>query len=337
MTLLKEKMKKSNKEEFIKKAKQVHGDKYDYSKVNYINSQTKVCIISSEYGEFWQRPNDHLHGQENYLYRNKKISEKLSMGKNIFIEKAESVHGNKYDYSKVGYINNRTKVCIICPEHGEFWQTPDKHINRKQGCPICGRSKANIGNINRNNKTAEEFTKRANIIHGYKYNYSKVNYINVTKKVCIICPEHGEFWQTPGSHIYAKCGCPKCSSTPVLEKDISDLLMCKNIKYIEQKTFSWLIGKSKPQRLDFYLPDCNIAIECQGEQHFKPIKYFGGINKYNTIVSRDVNKYNLCKEHGIDIIYYSKNNIVPINFNKYYVIKSKQEIELYINNLIQHK
>lgn len=183
----------------------------------------------------------------------------------------------------------------------------------------------------------EEFIKKAKQVHGDKYDYSKVNYINSQTKVCIISSEHGEFWQTPGSHIYAKCGCPKCSSIPILEKEISDLLMSKNIKYIEQKTFSWLRGKSKPQRLDFYLPDYNIVIECQGEQHFKPIKYFGGINKYNTIISRDINKFNLCKERGIDIIYYSKNNIVPINFNKYHVIKSIQEIELYINNLIQYK
>ena len=117
-----------------------------------------------------------------------------------FQEKAKEIHGDKYDYSKVEYINTKTKVCIICPVHGEFWQTPDKHINRKHGCQKCAKNCK---------QTLEQFVEKAKEIHGDKYDYSKVEYINTDTKVCIICPEHGEFWQTPHMHL-KKQGCPKC-------------------------------------------------------------------------------------------------------------------------------
>lgn len=98
-----------------------------------------------------------------------------------FIEKANKVHNHRYDYSKVNYINNREKVCIICPEHGEFWQGPYKHLTG-QGCPKCGGTqKSNI----------DEFILKAKKVHGNKYDYSKVEYVNNKTKVCIICPEHG--------------------------------------------------------------------------------------------------------------------------------------------------
>ena len=136
------------KKEFIEKAKEVHGDKYDYSKVEYVNNHTKVCIICPEHDEFWQTPNNHVHGQGcPYCYKQgigKKIKNekriKIKTIKKDFVEKAKEIHGDKYDYSKVNYINRNTKVCIICPEHGEFWQTPKNHLCG-QGCPHCGRNK----------------------------------------------------------------------------------------------------------------------------------------------------------------------------------------------------
>ena len=123
-----------------------------------------------------------------------------------FIEKAYTVHGNKYDYSKVEYYNCKEKVCIICPEHGEFWQTPDNHLQGR-GCPICRY----ISSSKKNTKNINDFIKKAEEVHNKKYDYSKVEYKNNSTKVCIICPEHGEFWQTPTVHIDKKQGCPKCS------------------------------------------------------------------------------------------------------------------------------
>ena len=121
--------------DFVEKSKSIHGEKYDYSKVDYKNNSTKVLIICPKHGEFLMRPADHFNGQGCPKCKSENLSNKFSMGKEAFIKKALSVHENKYDYSKVEYKNNRTKVCIICPEHGEFWQTPDKHITG-QGCKI---------------------------------------------------------------------------------------------------------------------------------------------------------------------------------------------------------
>ena len=126
--------------------------------------------------------------------------------KEQFISEAVLIHGNKYDYSKFNYQNAHYKSIIICPEHGEFWQTPHEHISGKQGCPKCGIKKCT--EIHTSN--TQEFIEKAKQIHGDKYDYSKVEYINNHTKICIICPEHGEFWQIPNSHLNGH-GCPICA------------------------------------------------------------------------------------------------------------------------------
>ena len=126
-----------------------------------------------------------------------------------FIARAKEVHGDKYDYSKVKYVNARTKVTIICREHNyEFEQVPDKHLHG-QGCPICaGKEKI----------TTELFIKRANEVHNGKYDYSKSVYKNNSTYVTIICPEHGEFQQTPAAH-WKGAGCPFCAGNLKMTKD----------------------------------------------------------------------------------------------------------------------
>ena len=187
--------------EFIARAILVHGDRYDYSKVDYINAKTKICIICSIFGEFWQRPSDHLQGQGHPQY---KASLQRS-NKEEFIQKAVEVHGEKFDYSKVVYINAHTKVCIVCPEHGEFLQSPNTHLAGR-GCNKCAFDR----NAEKLRLTHSEFKKRANVLHNFFYDYSKVNYVNSHTKVCIICPQHGEFFQTPANHLSGK-GCNKCA------------------------------------------------------------------------------------------------------------------------------
>lgn len=118
---------------FIARAKEIHGDKYDYSEVEYVNYKTKVKIICPIHGEFWQTPREHLNGNGC-----QKCSGVQRMNTDLFIQRAIEVHGDTYDYSKVKYTNNRTKVCIICPVHGEFWQSPDSHL-LGCGCPKCHR------------------------------------------------------------------------------------------------------------------------------------------------------------------------------------------------------
>ena len=197
-------MNKKN-EQFIERATTVHGDKYDYSKVAYKNCDTKVCIICPIHGEFYQTPYLHNHGCGCPLCGKEKSDKAKTSNTPLFIEKSIKKHNSKYNYSKVNYINNSTKVCIMCPEHGEFWQTPSSHL-KGSGCPKCYNKKK----LTLFNHSKKQFIERATTVHGDKYDYSKVIYTNARKKVCIICPEHGEFWQTPTSHNRG-CGCPKCA------------------------------------------------------------------------------------------------------------------------------
>ena len=200
--------KKLTREEFIERSRKVHNNKYDYSKVEYVNCHTKVCIICPEHGEFWQKPNNHLYNHHRCPKCGlEAIGDSKRDTKDTFIEKAKKIHGDKYDYSKVEYINTNTKVCIICPEHGEFWQFPGDHINNKSGCPKCGKESSDKLRTSNSN----EFIKKAVKVHGDKYDYSKVEYVNCHTKVCIICPKHGEFWQTPNDHLRGK-GCRMCGN-----------------------------------------------------------------------------------------------------------------------------
>lgn len=123
--------KKKTTEEFIKEAKILYGDKYDYSKVEYFGNKQKVCIICPKHGEFWQTPNSHLRGRGC-----PKCGGTAKSNTREFIKRAESVHGNKYNYSLVDYKTSKRKVKIICPEHGVFEQTPDMHL-KGRGCPKC--------------------------------------------------------------------------------------------------------------------------------------------------------------------------------------------------------
>lgn len=189
-------------EEFIEKARKIHGDKYDYSKVVYENCTKKVEIICKEHGSFWQIPINHLKG-----CGCPHCGGKFKKDTALFIECARKIHNEKYDYRKVEYVNNKTKVCIICPEHGEFWQAPSNHLSGQE-CPICkGKIKINT----------ENFIKRAIEVHGNKYRYDKVEYKDMNTKVCIICPEHGEFWQTPSNHLQGK-GCSACGLKTIVKK-----------------------------------------------------------------------------------------------------------------------
>ena len=129
-------MKKLTPEGFIARAKAVHGDRYDYSKVEYVGSKTKVCIICRKHGEFWQSPEKHLSGQGCEKCFRKSLGKRYSLGKEKFIERANAIYNSFYDYSEVEYINSQTKVRIKCPLHGSFMQIPMNHL-KGHGCPQC--------------------------------------------------------------------------------------------------------------------------------------------------------------------------------------------------------
>lgn len=286
-------MKKLTKEIFIEKAKSIHGDKYDYSKVDYVNNHTKVCIICPKHGEFFMTPSAHINQKQGCMFCSGK-----KLNTDIFIEKAKSVHGDKYDYSKVDYKDNHTKVCIVCPKHGEFWQKPQNHL-RGQNCPSCA---------NQYSPTTDEWIERAKKVHGDKFDYSKVKYVNTVTRLTIICPKHGEFLTYPNSHLNG-LGCPMCGISK-LEAIIFKALSDRKITFTYLKRFDWLKNKKKLS-LDFYLPDQKIAIECQGEQHLIRERAFGEKTQYEN----DLLKNRLCAEHGIKLYYFGSVDMNEINVN----------------------
>lgn len=303
--------------EFIDKARKVHGNKYDYSNVEYKTTHEKVIIICPIHGEFEQEPSSHLSGCgcRKCVGTNKKDTKS-------FIKDAQKVHGKKYDYSKTEYKNDRTKLLITCNKHGYFWQTPNNHLSGK-GCPMCKFDKSHL----LQKDTTESFIIKAEKIHGKNYDYSKVVYKNNNTKVTIICPIHGEFEQLPLNHLQGK-GCQKCNYSH-LEKEMSLLLEKHKIDYEVQKTFDWLTYKGK-LRLDFYLPKYNVAIECQGGQHFNEVKHFGGKDGFLNRQKLDKVKLDLCNSHNIKILYYTKTNI---NENFYFHDESIINKIKEINNL----
>ena len=212
--------------DFIKRAKEVHGEKYDYSLVEYKTDKIKVKIICPEHGILMQSPNVHYnHGCKKCSDSNRNLT--LSE----FINRSKTKHNNKYDYSLSYYTDANSIVKIICPEHGIFEQIAFSHYGKGYGCQKCSNSDP---------KNTLEFIKKAKLAHGAKYDYSLVYYKNALSYVKIICPEHGIFLQRASSH-YTN-GCKKCKFSKG-EKNIEKILKKFNISYETQKKFSACMGK----------------------------------------------------------------------------------------------
>ena len=280
-------------EAFLEKAKKVHGDKYVLSSAAYERSNKKVKIICPTHGAFYITPNRFLSGGGCKECGKESARNKRMLTTEEFISRAKLVHGKRYDYSKTDLKkrDEKGRITITCRIHGDFKQKPNNHLIGK-GCIKC----AGIDKM-----TTDEFIRRSQKVHGDKYDYSKTNLENRDEKgrVIIICPIHGEFLQFPGNHIRHKMGCKLCNESH-LEKEIEVFLKENNIRFIREQKFKWL-GR---QRLDFYLPDFNTAIECQGRQHFWPDEFFGGEEELKKRKELDKKKYKLCNEHGIAIYYY---------------------------------
>lgn len=291
-------------EEFIRRAREVHGNKYDYSEVEYINCEIKVKIFCKKCQEFfWQTPVAHLNGQgcakcsKNY----RKTPEEYK----IYFEE---LLGYKFDFSLAQFKDNKTKVEIICKKCGHhFFKKPNALLNdikklkdHEPHCPNCEKAHTNW-----NTKTFVEWLKS---IWGDKYDYSKVDYINFKTKIELICPEHGSFWKIPNdlySNRNREIICPKCNTSEgelKLEKYFKDL----SINYITQKTFEGLYGvgqyRPHPLKFDFYLPEYNCCIEYQGMQHYKPVNYFGGEDTFGNLLIRDDLKKQYCVKNNISLI-----------------------------------
>jgi len=181
---------------FIEKAIFIHGDKYDYSLVDYKSSKDKIKIICKEHGIFEQYPAKHLIGRGCNICggSNKKT-------KTEFITQALKTHGDIYDYSLVEYGGAKSLIKIICKKHGEFKQTAYSHL-KGSNCPSCY--------LESKFKTTENFIIDANNIHSDKYDYSKAIYKKNNIPIEIICKNHGSFYQQPSVHLN-NGNCPICA------------------------------------------------------------------------------------------------------------------------------
>lgn len=188
-------------EEFVRRAKAIHGDKYDYSKVVYQKKDSKVCIICPKHGEFWQTPHNHSRGQK----CPKCALENKTMTTEKFIAKAQAIHGNMYDYSKVNYVDTKTKVCIICPIHGEFWQRPDIHL-RGSICPKCSN--------NKKAKDLEYYIELSKAKHGDVFDFSNAIYRGNHKKTEIKCKKCGYTFYSTLPALIKNQGCRMCKVEP---------------------------------------------------------------------------------------------------------------------------
>ena len=293
--------KKLTTNEVINNCKKIHGNKYDYSKLEFKNSEEKIIIICSEHGEFMQRYHDHL--------KTKGCPHCSGTGKlntDMFVQKAIIIHDNKYDYSNVKYKSTELKVNILCKIHGNFLQTPHDHLSGK-GCPDCGRQSS----LNSHLSNTKIFIAKSKEIHGDKYVYLG-EYKNQHQKIEIECKIHGVFLQKPKYHLQGN-GCPVCKESKG-EKEIRRLLNENGITYKSQFSFDDCKNINK-LAFDFYLPNKNICIEFDGRQHFEPIEYFGGVYSLERQKIKDKIKDNFCKNNNIKLIripYYEFDNIEKI-------------------------
>lgn len=227
-------MNKLTLNDFVSKARARHGDKYDYSLVDYVNARTKVEIVCPTHGSFWQKANAHItNGHGCPKCGKESAARKISDDRESFVRKAIALHGTKHDYRLVEYVNNHTKVKIDCLVHGVFEQTPNCHL-LGQGCKSCAYESRREAFRD----TKELFVEKSIACHGLRYDYSLVDYINNNVPVEIICSEHGRFLQRPANHLNG-CRCPDCGKTGFKPGQKARLYL---VKFVKPYCTFWKIG-----------------------------------------------------------------------------------------------
>lgn len=191
------------KEQWVEKAKEIHGDRYDYSESNYLGNQQFLRIGCNTHGMFTQKAGVHLQGSGCQQCGWTLAGSAHKVDFDVFVSQAREKHGEQYEYLESTYIGATDLMTIVCKDHGEFSQKPIQHLAVVTPCAKC-RGKM---------YTLDDFITKANSIHGEgTYDYSKVIYERGKKKVEMVCPTHGSFWQTPHNHTAGKHGCPACGA-----------------------------------------------------------------------------------------------------------------------------
>lgn len=276
---------KDTLDNFVIKAKQVHGNTYDYTETVYENASTSVNIICSKHGSFYQTPARHLSGRgcpKCGLERNKQPR----ITNDVFLSRAIIVHGDKYQYPEP-YNGMLGKLKIICPDHGEFYQGAGSHLHGR-GCPLCAKTKQGP-----EKHTFETFLKRAREVHGNVYQYDSESFKTMLDPMEIVCSKHGIFYQLPRDHINRQGhGCPRCChQISKGEIEIYDWLISEGFNVQKQFKHS-VLGK---ESIDVYLPDFKVGIEYNG-LYVHSTKYSSDAR------NRHLDKLNLCNTLGIRLL-----------------------------------
>ena len=374
--------KKHTQQDFIDRSRKKHGNKFDYSRVEYTGRYNKVPIRCPIHGWFEQKPREHYESK--YGCRDCSIDARTSsrtFSQSHVIELFKEVHGDRYDYSLVDYKNMLSPVTIKCNIHGPFQMNPSKHIYHKQQCREC----AYIERIDSRKVSFQEFLSRVKSVHGDKYDYSAIvwdNNINTAHDnisikcndcenifpqtpqahmsgsgcgVCTLGRLHpdgrnsmantdeelsaefdlqknhpltpndivagtnkklwwncttvsrtpcGHSWPTSGS-ARLRTGCPKCKKKTQgkVYDFVKELLPQFDDIYFDYKHPKLrFIKTNKKMELDIWIPDISIAIEYQGEQHYMPKTHWGGEKEFKKILNRDAQKKEACEIEGITLI-----------------------------------
>ena len=266
-------------DEFFIKSKELWGDRFDYSKTIYNGALKDIIIIDKTTGiEYKQRANSHLNGVDPFK----------KMTTDYFIKSSIEKYGDDYDYSLTEYKDYHKKVKIIFKKTGEiFEQSPSNHL-------YSGYRPERI-----KRRDTKSFITDSLVIHDNKYSYDRTDYKTAIIKVIITCPIHGDFLQTPYTHLVG-AGCPRCNES-LGEKEISKFLNKYKITFDRQHRFDGCRNK-QTLPFDFYIPSARTLIEFDGIQHFQPIPYFGGLSAYESLKINDKIKSDYCEEEYINLI-----------------------------------
>lgn len=272
--------------EFVEKATLLHGGAYTYMRAEYIGTRDPITITCPIHGDFQQTPNKHLTGNGCQKCGWERQVKSRTSSREEFIKKAKLIHGDlPYGYDKVEYTNNLTKVEIVCPEHGSFWQTPANHLTG-YGCRLCGRSE--IANADLEDRR-ESFLSIVRDIYPH-YSYDAASYVNAYTPIKITCPVHGDFWKTPHKHKNSGQGCPRCSKN--VSKPEQEVL-----EFIKDIYGGVIIDRDRniigPLEIDILLPEEKIGIEYCG-LYWHSDKFLG--RTYHK------NKLDAMREVGYDLI-----------------------------------
>lgn len=287
---------KFTNDNFLEKAKKKHNlNNYDWSNFNVNNRDEKgrVEFCCKKHGKYWDWPSNFIKGYGCHICYGKEKND------NEVKEELSKLHPElDFSNTKFSEHDEKYRIKVICPKHGEQLINYYNLLNG-QGCYHCGRETTAF----KNTITNEEFIKRGKEIFGDEYTYEHLDMYNRDEegKVIVTCKKHGSFKITPDNFFHS-VGCPICAESN-LEGEMRRFLEKNKIKFESYKKFEWL-GK---QHIDFYLPEYDVGIECQGGQHFKPVSIFGGEDAFIKTISLDIKKRKLCKENGVKLFYYTNN------------------------------